>query len=145
MQEIVFFFLLVLNSSFTSAKSCTDESGKFFINSTGTVGPHDKGTCPNGYHLAELNDPFEWERAITFTTQCLGFNSAAWISRGLGFRGEGGEDWMLVTPAHSNGNQPNEPLPDLLTFVSNRRGKLAINSNPNRKLVKLCAKNSSDQ
>ncbi len=140
-----FAFILTSVHLQASAKMCTSDDGNFLINQGRLVGQSDRHSCPKGYHLAQLDDWMEWEKAVKFSTKFLGFNNAAWIARSLEFDGEGDEAWMLVTPAHSNGNQSKVSLPEIPPFIHSRRGKLAINFDANRKLVQLCAKNSSDQ
>ena len=136
---------IFLFSITVSCENCTSSNGSLFIDRETLSRRNEAETCPAGYHLARLDDESQWKDAMVFVTKCLGFSSAVWIAGGLGFRGEGEESWMLVTPAHSNGNFLNSSLPELTSFVQNRRGKLAINFEANRRLVSLCAKNNFDQ
>lgn len=101
--------------------------------------------CPEGFNYAKLDDQESWNKAMNFTTKCLGYNAAVKIASGLSWKGEGLEDWMLVTPDHANGAETGRRLPDLPPFVRNKRGKLALNFYPNRQVPTLCAKNSTDQ
>lgn len=135
----------LLSISNVISKNCTSHDGSLFIDKGALVKQQRRHSCPLNYHLARLDNPGDWEKAVEFTTACLGYNTAVWIAGGLGFRGKGTEQWILVTPSHANGNQPNTPLPDLPQFVQNRRGKLAINLTSYRRLASLCAKNSTGQ
>ena len=132
---MLFFLTLLLGLLKYCTQSCSDNYF-LLVNST---------SCPAGYQRAQLDDQELWKRAMTFTTKCLGYNAAAKIESGLGWKGAGVEHWMLITPDHANGAERGSRSPDLPPFVRNKRGKLALNFDPTRQVPTLCAKNSTDQ
>lgn len=67
-----------------------------------------KSSCPDGYKLANLTDPKDWDNAVKLATDTLGPDQSVWIRSGLGWRGLGNEHWTLIT-AKPKGSCPFPP------------------------------------
>ena len=112
----------------------------FYLNIRQETIYNDKSSCPEGYRLAQLDDPEDWEKATKLALESLGHEKSVWIRYGLGWRGVGNERWSIITPK-KNGSCPFPPK-DLESFcVPLRRPKLSPNWHGKRlKLPSICEK-----
>ena len=123
-----FFFLL---SNFSCKNLIIDKKIETAYNSN--------RSCPSDYTLARLNTIELWREGLALALNVLGYDKRVWVRQALNMTGNGYQQWMVATP--TNPNTCKFPPENLRSFcIPNKKGKLAINNQPNRKLPNLCMK-----